>query len=274
MGRKLFCELCPLFYEISVKKESLKRYIKRIVDNNKYASEKGEGKLPVLLYSHNSLIRRKLGNVDIQLQENKATNLKLSAPKVNGILIKPGQTFSFWKTVECCSKKKGYLEGLTIKNGSPSKGIGGGMCQFTNLIHWMVLHSPLEIIEYHHHNEFDLFPDFNRVIPFGTGTSIVFNYLDYCFKNNTENTYQLITYVTDKHLCGELRALNKEAKSYHIIEKDLYFSEEDGIYYRNNKIYRKVVDKVTGNIIKEELIMSNHSEVLYDSKFIKPELIK
>lgn len=96
MGRKLFCELCPLFYEISVKKERLKRYIKWILDNNKYASEKGEEKLPVLLYSHNSLIRRKLGNMDIQLQENKATNLKLSAPKVNGILIKPGQTFSFW----------------------------------------------------------------------------------------------------------------------------------------------------------------------------------
>lgn len=96
MGRKLFCELCPLFYEISVKKERLKRYIKWILDNNKYASEKGEEKLPVFLYSHNSLIRRKLGNVDIQLQENKATNLKLSAPKVNGILIKPGQTFSFW----------------------------------------------------------------------------------------------------------------------------------------------------------------------------------
>lgn len=49
MGRKLFCELCPLFYEISVKKERLKRYIRWILDNNEYASEKGEEKLPVLL---------------------------------------------------------------------------------------------------------------------------------------------------------------------------------------------------------------------------------
>lgn len=274
MERKLFCELNPLTYKISVKKERFKRHAKWILDNNKYVSEKSEEKLPVLLYSHNSLIRRKLGNVDTQLQENKATNLKLSAPKITGILIKPGQTFSFWKLVGDCSEKEGYLEGLTIKNGAPSKGVGGGMCQFTNLIHWMVLHSPLEIIEHHHHNQFDLFPDFNRVIPFGTGTSVAYNYLDYCFKNNTQNTYQLITYTTDTHLCGELRALNQEAKSYHIVEKDLYFSEENGKYYRNNKIYRKVVDKVTGNTIKEELIMYNHSEVLYDSKFIKPELIR
>ncbi|SHJ96333.1 vancomycin resistance protein VanW [Clostridium cavendishii DSM 21758] len=274
MRRKLFCEICPLFYKISVKKERFKRYFKWIVDNNKYACEKSADKLPVLLYSHNSLIRRRLGNVDIKLQENKATNLKLSAPKITGILIKPGETFSFWKVVGCCSQKKGYLEGLTIKNGTTAKGVGGGMCQFTNLIHWMILHSPLEIVEHHHHNQFDLFPDFNRVIPFGTGTSIVYNYLDYCFKNNTENTYQLITYVTETHLCGELRALKQEAKAYHIIEKDLYFNEEDGKYYRNNKIYRKVINKVTGNIEKEELIISNHSEVLYDSNFIKPELIK
>ncbi|MEQ8156641.1 MAG: VanW family protein [Clostridiaceae bacterium] len=273
MERKLFCEISPLTYKISVKKERLKRYMKWIADNNRYASEKSQEKLPVLLYSHNSLIRRKLGNVDLQLQENKAENLRLSAPKVTGILIKPEETFSFWKTVGCCSEEKGYLEGLTIKNGAPSKGVGGGMCQFTNLIHWMILHSPLEITEHHHHNQFDLFPDFNRVIPFGTGTSIVYNYLDYCFKNNTENTYQLITYVTDTHLCGELRALNQETRSYHIIEKDLYFSKENEKYYRNNKIYRKIVDKVSGNTIKEELIISNHSEVLYDSKFIKPELI-
>lgn len=53
------------------------------------------------------------------------------------------------------------------------------MCQFTNLIHWLILHSPLDIIEHHHHNRFDLFPDHNKKIPFGTGTSIMYNYIEY-----------------------------------------------------------------------------------------------
>lgn len=65
---------------------------------------------------------------------------------------------------------------------------------------------PLQIVEHHHHDGLDLFPDFNRQIPFGTGTSIVYNYLDYRFYNPTNATYQLIVYVTDKYLCGELRA--------------------------------------------------------------------
>ena len=40
-------------------------------------------------------------------------------------------------------------------------------------------------IEHHHHDALDLFPDYNRQIPFGTGTSIAYNYLDYRFKNTT-----------------------------------------------------------------------------------------
>lgn len=55
--------------------------------------------LPTLVYRHNSLIRRTLGEVDPQLQENKANNLALAAPCVDGILIPPGKTFSFSKLV-------------------------------------------------------------------------------------------------------------------------------------------------------------------------------
>ena len=121
----------------------------------------------------------------MELQNNKAINLQLAAPKVSGIIINPGETFSFWKLVGNPSKRRGYQMGLTIVNGNTSKGIGGGMCQFTNLIHWMTLHTELDIIEHHHHDEYDLFPDFGRKVPFGTGTSIYYNYLDYRIQNNT-----------------------------------------------------------------------------------------
>lgn len=273
MSRKLFCEISPFTYKISVLKEKMKRYLKWLFTKEKYAKVFESEKLPILIYSHKSLIRRKLANVDLDLQENKATNLSLASPKINGILIRPGEVFSFWKLVGECTSKKGYLEGLTISNGGATRGVGGGMCQFTNLIHWMVLHSSLTIIEHHHHDQMDLFPDFNRVIPFGTGTSIVYNYLDYQFKNNTNNTYQLITYTTDEYLCGELRALNAEPLSYHIVEKDMHFTKENKDYYRNNQIFRKVIDKHTGNTLKEELIIKNHAKVMYDHKYISKELV-
>jgi len=274
MARKLFCELNPLTYKISVTKGILLRRLKWFINRNTYANTFETQKLPINIYEHKSLIRRRLGNVDMILQENKAINLSLAAPRVNGIIIKPQEVFSFWRLVGKCTKSKGYREGLVIRSGNVSQGVGGGMCQFTNLIHWMILHSPLTIIEHHHHNQIDMFPDYGRQVPFGTGTSIMYNYLDYQFVNNTDQIFQLITYTTDEYLCGELRSDRGLEHSYHIVEENNYFIQEKDGYYRNNEIYRKEVDKQTGNLVNKTLVIQNHSKVLYDEQYIPTDMIR
>lgn len=158
---------------------------------------------------------------------------------------------------------------MTISREKPSSGIGGGMCQLSNLIHWMILHTDMEITEHHHHDQIDLFPDFKRVIPFGTGTSIMYNYLDYRFKNTTNNTYQLIIYVTDEYLCGELRANDRQDYKYHIQAENVFFSKEvDGVY-RNGKVFRNKIDCKNGTCIKKELIRVNHAKVCYDTSHLE-----
>ncbi len=263
--RKLFCEISPLTYKISTQKCIAVRTAKDILSREKFAEEKTDELLSFVAYRHTSLIRRKLGNVDLQLQENKAANLSIAAPKVNGIVIKPGEVFSFWQLVGPPKEKYGYKTGLTIAKGQPSKDIGGGMCQFTNLIHWMILHSPLDIVEHHHHDGVDLFPDFNRQVPFGTGTSILYNYKDYRFKNNTNQSFQLVTYTDDEYLHGELRCEKPLNLAYHIKAENEYFSREDGVVYRNGEIYRTVIDKKTGNTVEKKLIKTNHARVMYDT---------
>ena len=265
MKRKLFCQISPFAYKISVLKCRVVRNVKDFLGGIKFATHKQEEKLPVVLYEHKSLICRRLGNVDMTLQQNKAVNLSIAAPKVNKILIKPGETFSFWKLVGNTTAKKGYKDGLTISNAQTKAGVGGGMCQFTNLIHWMVLHTPLKITERHHHDGFDLFPDFNRQIPFGTGTSIVYNYLDYRFKNESDITYQIVVYITDTHLCGELRADRPIGEKYHITAENEFFERRGEDVYRRGQVYRKCVDKYTGNIIFCELIQENNAKVMYDT---------
>ena len=265
MGRKLFCDISPAAYKISLFKCCTERKIKDLISKENYSKEKSSEKLPAVIYSHSSLIRRTLGNADPILQENKAVNLSIAAPKVSGVLIRPGETFSFWRLVGSCSKRKGYKEGLTISSGKITSGIGGGMCQFTNLIHFMVLHSPLEITEHHHHDAYDLFPDSGRKVPFGTGTSIMYNYLDYRFKNNTDQTFQLIITVGEKNLHGELRSEKPLNVKYHIKAKNEYFSEENGVVYRNSEVYRECIDKSSGNIISSDLIRKNHAKVMYDT---------
>ena len=130
--RKLFCEISPLTYAISEKKCIFLRSVKNLITARHLAGTRQEEPLEYLIYRHNSLIRRRLGNVNMALQENKAVNLSLAAPKINGILIRPHETFSFWYLVGKLTEKKGFKEGLTIFADHPSSGIGGGMCQMTD----------------------------------------------------------------------------------------------------------------------------------------------
>ena len=264
MPRKLFCEISPFTYRLSMEKEILKRHLKDFIHKIRFARERTTDNLPVVIYRHNSLIRRRLGNVNMQLQENKATNLALAVKNIDGLLIRPGETFSVWKQIGRTTERKGYKEGLVIAKGAPGQGIGGGLCQLSNLIHWMVLHSDLTIAEHHHHDALDLFPDYGRQIPFGTGTSISYNYLDYRVRNNTSNTYQLRLWVDGEYLRGELRAVDPQPHTFHIHAENEYFSREGDVIYRNGQVYRDTIDASTGNVIESQLIRTNHARVMYE----------
>ena len=264
MRRILFCEICPFAYRLSTEKEILKRHLKDTLHKTRFAHQRTQDSLPVVVYRHNSLIRRRLGNVNMQLQENKATNLALAVQHIDGLLIRPGETFSVWKQVGRTTRRKGYKEGLTIAKGQPSQGIGGGLCQLSNLIHWLVLHSDLTITEHHHHDGLDLFPDYGRQIPFGTGTSISYNYIDYRVRNDTANTYQLRLRVDGEYLCGELHATETLPHTFHIHAENEYFSREQGVVYRNGQVYRDIIDRATGQVLDSQLIRTNHARVMYE----------
>ena len=274
LARKLFCDINPTCYKISVKKETLLRNIKDFLSREKIAKEKSEELLPNVVKSHSSILVRKLEGVDIRLQENKVTNIRLAAEKINGIIIKPGETFSFWKTVGKTTEKEGYVEGLVIKRGGKlGADIGGGLCQMANMIHWLVLNSPLEVTELHHHSD-ALFPDERRRVPFGTGTSVLNNYVDYRFKNTTDQNVQIAVWIENGELCGELRSEKAYPFRYKLVEENHRFRKENGKFYRISMVYRIVIKRENNAEIKKELILDNHSLVMYDYSLIPSEQIR
>ena len=224
--------------------------------------------------SHTSILIRKLYGVDIELQENKVTNIALACKKINGVIIRPGETFSFWNLVGNPSQRNGYKKGLVIMlDGSLGAGYGGGLCQMANMIHWLVLNSPLEVTTLHHHSD-ALFPDERRRVPFGTGTSIWYNNLDYRFRNNTDQDIQILVWIENGELCGELRSEKEFPNRYKLIEEDHHFHKEGKDYYRNSKVYKIIINRSSGEEIKRELILTNHSLVMYDHSLIPESEIK
>lgn len=262
-SKKLLSQRHPLFYFISVWTKRVKRQLIWYIDSKRYASFRTTVELEYRIKKHQSVLLKKLGENNEQLQINKVTNLKIAASRINGVEIRPGETFSFCKLVGRPTKRKGYLLGMELTFGEVRAGIGGGICQISNLIHWLVIHSPLTVTERYHHS-FDPFPDDGRVLPFGSGATVFYNYRDYQFTNNTAYTFQINLWFSDKCLEGELR-INKELDyAYHIEEREHQFLKIDSLFYRKNEIWRhKILKFQSGKVIDTELVTKNFARVTY-----------
>ncbi|MFA9556855.1 VanW family protein [Evansella sp. AB-rgal1] len=241
----------------------MKRYIDWFSGKKKFATRKNESLLQHVIFSHQTVLLRQLKDVDMWLQHNKVKNLKIASNQLNKIEIKPGETLSYWRLLGNTTKRKGYVDGMILHYGQVTTGVGGGLCQLSNLIYWMTLHTPLTVTERYRHS-YDVFPDTNRSQPFGSGATCAYNYLDLQITNNTPNIYQLIVYLNDTHLVGEWRADVPPTRSYDVYEQDHRITFEYwGGYVRHNKIHRKVYNM--GNVqIDDEFITENHAIMMYE----------
>lgn len=262
--RKHLSQYHPALYFLSVWTRRIWRYGHWLFDSKKYSRHISCQKLPFRIKKHQSVLIRKLGESDLQLQVNKVTNLKLAAAKISGLHIRPGETFSFCKCVGRPTRRKGFLPGMELSFGKAREGIGGGLCQMSNLIHWLVIHSPLTVNERYHHS-FDPFPDDGRVLPFGCGATIFYNYRDFQFTNSTPHTFQLNLWFSDKCLEGELRVDAELDYNYHVFEKNHRFLKINGSYYRQNEIWRqKQLKFKSGEVVETQLLIKNFARVTYE----------
>lgn len=240
-----------------------KKYIYWYFSNKSYSKKINNTKLQYLVFTHSTPLYRKLKDVDMYLQENKVENLKLALKKLNGLEICPGEYFSYWKAIGKPSYRRGYKDGMILcPNGSFKAGVGGGLCQLSNLIYWITLHTPLTVTERYRHSH-DVFPDVKRTQPFGSGATCFYNYLDLEIKNTTNTKYQLILFLTDKYLIGEWRSSEQCNYIYEIYEKEHSMTPGFfGHYIRNNVIYRKVYT-LDNELLNDEYICENHAFMMY-----------
>lgn len=239
-----------------------KRYWTWFIRRGNKATKHRSEALPYKAAGHSTPLLRRLRNVDMQLQYNKIANLRLAVARLDGLVISPGETFSYWQTIGKPTRRKGYLDGMVLYYGGFRSGTGGGLCQLSNLIYWMTLHTPLTVTERHRHS-YDVFPDEQRTQPFGSGATCAYNYLDLQLQNNTDRTYQLKLHLDDTHLYGEWRCDDKQLYHYEVYEADHVIRLEPwGGYVRSNSIRRRVFTR-SGEHAGDEAVAENHALMMY-----------
>ena len=241
----------------------LKRYAEWCLSKKDFAHTRRQELLPHVHFRHQTPLLRRLKDVEMWMQHNKVHNLRLATKRLDRVIIRPGETFSYWKLIGKPSRGKGYLPGMVLSHGRVTAGVGGGLCQLSNLVYWMTLHTPLTVTERHRHS-YDVFPDANRTQPFGSGATCFYNYLDLQITNDTKHEYQLHLHMTDTHLVGEWRSDMPATRRYTITEKNHVFEPSIwGGYERSNQLYRQVYS-LNGEWLQEEWLADNRAMVMYE----------
>lgn len=111
---------------------------------------------------------------------NRNTNIKLSAQAISGITVQPGEIFSFNGTTGERTAAKGYREAPAISGGQSKDEVGGGVCQTSSTLFNAVARADLEIVERNPH----AWP--SHYIEKGLDATVNWPGLDFRFKNNTD----------------------------------------------------------------------------------------
>lgn len=241
----------------------MRRWLQWYFSSTKYAFEKNnELKMQNIVSHHQTPLIRNLPQSEMYLQRNKVVNLRLAISKIDGLILRPGEVFSFWRLIGKPTKCKGYLDGMVLFDGTVRPGIGGGLCQLSNLIYWMTLHTPLTVVERWRHS-YDVFPDADRTQPFGSGATVSYNHIDLQIKNDTKQEYLLRLQISDDSLIGRWFSNEPLLYTYEVYEKFHEITHEIwGGYVRHNVINRRVFDE-EGNEIVDEVIAENHAIMMY-----------
>jgi vancomycin resistance protein VanW len=126
---------------------------------------------------------------------NRTANVKLSAQKISGKLLYPGQIFSYNDTVGPRERTQGFKEAMEIINGEFVPGVGGGVCQVSSTLYNAVLLAGLTIVERTNHSK----P--LSYVSLGRDATVVYNVLDFKFINDSQAPVMIVAEIIADKLC-------------------------------------------------------------------------
>jgi len=208
---------------------------------------------------------------------NRRSNIALGAGKLNGIIIAPGEEFSFNDHLGDITPEAGYLEGSVILGGATVTGIGGGICQVSTTMYRAAFGGGYAITERNSHGYRVGYYEYANAGP-GLDAAIWQPEIDLRFQNNTpyhlliessflgaKDALQFRIYSTRHWRTVIENAVISDivpapAEKY-VEAEDLYSGQIRQIDYAADGadvwVYRNVYDRA-GNLVKRDQVFTRY----------------
>ncbi len=258
MHRKRLTEQFPWLLPLRQFQRKLFFYTGMRLDRNHYACKPQKKALPYEIFTADALMINGKSGFDLQYQYNKVHNLKLAAAKVNGVVIRPGESFSLCYAIKDADKEEPYLDGLSLVDGKITGEYGGGLCQLSNLLYWIFLHTPLTVTERHGHAS-EAIPPVDPEELAGIDATIAEGWLDLKVKNHTSHAFQISVTFDGDFIKGAIRSDCEKCYEYEVFNPICDYILQDGVIYQESAVARKKRSCFTGQ---------ESTEVLYHNRCI------
>lgn len=198
--------------------------------------------------------------------ENRTSNLRLACATLNGLVLDPGETFSYNDALGKRTAEKGYLPAPAYSGHDLVDSVGGGICQVSSTLYYCTLLSDLEIVSRVNHGY-----SVSYIDP-GMDATVNWGNPDFQFRNNTNYPIKIEAEVSGGYV--KMRILGTDEKDYYVkmeyeitgyINPEILYEEHGpnegyydgqilsaGVTGSYVKTYRCKYDKETGKLISRD----------------------
>lgn len=178
---------------------------------------------------------------------NRTTNLILAANKINGVVLMPGETFSFNDVVGERTIAAGYKNAAIFVNGQVEDGLAGGICQVSSTLYDAVIGANLQITERHNHSKLTSY------LPGGKDATVVWGRYDFQFTNNREYPIKIEMSIQNGVATASIYGI-KSNEEYEInIESQRVGTVGSYTVYNAYKVYRQNGVEVKREFLSRDL---------------------
>lgn len=202
-------------------KSGLKVNIEDTLNNMATKLEKGKGKEELVVAKVEPNIKTEqlqevntvLGSYTTKFNSGvagRSTNIRLAANRTSGILLMPGETFSYNKATGRRTVDNGYKNAPVIVQGVMQEGVGGGVCQVSTTLYNATLYAGLEYVQLKNHS---IPPSY---VSKGRDATVADGGIDFVFKNNLNYPIYIKNYVSENTVTCQIYGSSKDKQDIQI----------------------------------------------------------